>query len=197
MSRSVSSSSRQWPVLSPTPPDRPAPASFQIVGAEVHRRTGRQRQGDGSAALAGIVDGVDAHRSGLRGIVDDPDVSILGVARRHHQRKRVLVLRQGARCLREDDGERRQHSEDDAGSIASWHFALLRRMDACGRSAPLSSRNMDPRKAELQTQILCSEAKMLYPKVPSVNGRLATTQAWRGPIEKGAGWLPTGKRDPR
>ena len=72
---------------------------LQISGAEMPRLLCVQVQCDRPALIALIVDGMNGHRSGSIGTVDDSCEPLPGrVGSRHEQRKVVLLLRKGSRC---------------------------------------------------------------------------------------------------
>ena len=64
---------------------------LRIGGVEVHARPGFQVEGDGAETPAGVVGGVDLHRSGPIRVIDDADDPLLRtVGSRHDQRQGVL-----------------------------------------------------------------------------------------------------------
>ena len=110
MSSSVVSSSLQSPSPSPSPEGKAldSVALFEILGIEVLRRVRGDVESDGAESFAGIVDGVDGHRPGAVGAIDDPDEPLTGHAIRQDQGEGVLLHlreRRLARKRKERDAE--------------------------------------------------------------------------------------------
>ena len=134
MSRSVSSSSRQWPRPSPMPPDSPFPRAppLQVARIEMLGLQRVQREGDGAESPAFVVEGVDAHRPVLVGVVDDADEALLDGIGREHQRDAVPVLaglrHAGGSFVDVDQVDRQQNARSAALAVRSAHHQVIRRL---------------------------------------------------------------------